>query len=142
MKEIIESILGDVHAMMELLISSVERVQIFDIEQARSAEEWEPYDALCTRFERVVDIIGNQLFTSLELYFYGDKSRNMRDRFLRMEKEGYIDSAEQWFDMKMLRNKIAHAYLPEQVSGIYKEIVEYAPILQETFRRISDRFAK
>ena len=39
-----------------------------------------------------------------------------------MEKLNLIDRSEFWIEARLLRNKIAHAYLPEQLKDIYDEI--------------------
>jgi hypothetical protein len=76
----------------------------------------EPYDALASRFERLVEIALNSFFRSVELHQFGKKSESLRDRLLCMQKIGLVTSVELWMEMRDFRNRIAHDYLPEQLS--------------------------
>ena len=140
MNEIIKELLKDIASMLVHLQVSVRRVPTLNPDAIRDEEDWEPFDAMCARFERVIDVMSNQLFVSVELYWYGDKSVNTRDRFLRMEKQGYLNSVDQWFDMRISRNKIAHAYVPSQLRTIYSDIIRSATLLQDTYERIVAQF--
>jgi hypothetical protein len=87
------------------------------------------YDSLAIRFGRAVEVVSNKLFRAIELLETQENAEFVRDRLLKMEKSGIITSAERWMDMRNLRNRIVHDYLPEQMEGIFREIL--GPFTQE-----------
>ena len=59
----------------------------------------------------------------------------MRNRLLVMEKLGIIDSAEKWLEVRLLRNRVAHAYLPAELKVIYAKIVNFSALVLSDFSR-------
>jgi len=89
----------------------------------------EPYDALCGRHMRAVEMC-IKLFRSYERLQFAEQSQTTRNLLLRMEKLELIESAEQWIDMRDLRNRIVHDYAPDHIEHIYHSILaEFAPVL-------------
>ncbi|RLB06949.1 MAG: hypothetical protein DRG59_07115 [Deltaproteobacteria bacterium] len=71
--------------------------------------------------------MGLKYFRSLEKYFYGENSDTLRDLLNRMEKLGFITSTDLWMEMREVRNRIVHDYLPEQIKALYDSIMyEYS----------------
>ncbi|MGE5811694.1 MAG: HepT-like ribonuclease domain-containing protein [Ignavibacteria bacterium] len=50
-------------------------------------------------------------------------SDTYRDLLLNMEKKKLISSLEIWIEMRDIRNRIVHEYLPNQVKNIYDLIM-------------------
>ena len=53
-----------------------------------------------------------------------------------MQKLEIIDSIDFWMDARLLRNKIAHAYLPEEIKDIYQEIFNNSKKISVTIEKI------
>lgn len=53
----------------------------------------------------------------------------MRDRINRAEKWNLIESAETFVDIRIVRNDIAHEYLPEAILDIFKKVLALTPSL-------------
>ena len=120
-----------------LLAASLSRYRPFDPARAYTPEELEPYDALCDRYMRAVEMAIRCLRT-VERSRLAVNSESYRDLLANSAKWGLIDDVEQWFRMRDLRNRIVHDYLPEKLAEIYVLIVgEYAPELL----RLRDRLA-
>ena len=85
----------------------------------------EPYDALASRFERLVEIALNRFFRSVEVHQFCKKSESLRDRLLNMQKIGLVNSVELWMEMPDFRNRIAHDYLPEQLVAMLDTIRDH-----------------
>lgn len=49
-------------------------------------------------------------------------SDTFRDLLNRMHKVGLISDVQTWLDLRDLRNRIAHEYLPEELAKIYTAI--------------------
>ncbi len=124
---------------LRLFFHSVNKAKPFDPACHYSFDELEPYDALASRFERLVDLIQGPFLKSLETVKMGVFSEVLRDRLCFAEKQGLIRGVEIWLDMRNLRNRIAHDYLSERlkvfydlITGTYREELEFfAKIFKE-----------
>lgn len=46
---------------------------------------------------------------------FGEQSDTLRTWLLRLQKTSYVDDIDFWISARILKNKIAHAYLPEEL---------------------------
>lgn len=112
-----------------LLEASLRRYRPFDPARVYTPEELEPYDAMCDRYLRVVEM-AIRYFRTFERSRLALNSESYRDLLGNVAKWGLIEDAELWFRMRDLRNRIAHDYLPEQLRRIYEAISgEFGPEL-------------
>lgn len=112
-----------------LVQASMLRYQPFDPAATYTPLEREPYDALCDRYLRAVEM-AVRYFRTLERYRLAVNSESYRDLLGNMAKWGVISDVDHWFRMRDLRNRIAQDYLPDQLAEIYALIVEsYGPEL-------------
>ena len=102
-----------------LLKVSVEKTSDFDANKIYTADELEPYDALSDRFIRLVEI-AIKLFRTYEYYLQAEQSQTLRDGLHQMEKLALISNIDIWLDMRDIRNKIVHDYVPEKIAEIYQ----------------------
>ena len=102
-----------------LLQASVKKVAKFDIEKNYTADELEPYDALSDRFMRTVEI-AIKFFRSYEYYLQAEQSQTLRDGLHQMEKLEIIVDIDIWIEMRDIRNRIVHDYLPEKMAEMYQ----------------------
>jgi len=84
-------------------------------------KEREPYDALADRYMRAIEVC-IKFFRVHERMMFADTSETYRDLLQRTHKLGMIASPGLWFDMRDLRNRIVHDYLPEQLEQLYSLI--------------------
>ena len=109
--------------------ASLQRYRPFDVLRSYSAEELEPYDALCDRYLRAVEM-GIRYFRTVERARLALNSESYRDLLGNAAKWGLIADVDLWFRMRDLRNRIAHDYLPEHLLRIYEAIsAEFGPEL-------------
>ena len=106
---------------LALVAASLADYQAFDPAQDYSPKALEPYDALADRFVRAIECC-LRYFRSLELAEYAEQSDTTRNLLNRMEKQGLISHTDLWMDMRNVRNRIVHDYLPEQTAQIFSEI--------------------
>ena len=117
--------------------ASLKRYRPFDPETHYSPEEREPWDALCDRYLRAVEM-AIRMFRTLERAKLALNTESFRDLLGNMAKWGVIADEDLWFRMRDLRNRIAHDYLPQHLSDIYSAIHDnYGPELL----RLRDRSA-
>lgn len=105
-----------------LLEASVNKVQPFDENKSYTFDELEPYDALADRFVRAVEVLF-KFMRSMQIYYEGLSSETLRDILLYNEKLGIISSVNIWFEMREIRNRIIHDYLPEQQRELFDDIM-------------------
>ena len=104
-----------------LLAASLQRYRPFDVTRAYSPFELEPYDAMCDRYLRAVEM-AIRYFRTIERARLALNSESYRDLLGNMAKWNEITDIELWFRMRDLRNRIAHDYLPEHLQRIYAAI--------------------
>lgn len=113
-------------AMVE---ASLRRYRPFDLERIYSPEELEPYDALCDRYLRAVEM-AIRYFRTVERARLAFNTESYRDLLGNAAKWGLISDVDLWFRMRDLRNRIAHDYLPAHLLRIYEAISsEFGPEL-------------
>jgi hypothetical protein len=112
---------NDLKKAVYLLESSIRKFKPYRVRKIYTPVELEYYDSLAFRFEKAVELFLH-FFKGLELYQSGKVSDTLRDRLLLMQKLKIIDNTDFWIEARLLRNKVAHDYLPEQLKDIYREI--------------------
>lgn len=121
---------------LQLVAASLVEYRAFDPAVAYSPKALEPYDALADRFVRAVEC-ALRYFRSFELLEFGEQSDTTRSLLGRMEKLGMVTEATLWLNMRNIRNRIVHDYLPEQTSQMFEEISShYAPELMRLLRQL------
>jgi nucleotidyltransferase substrate binding protein (TIGR01987 family) len=127
-----------------LYVHSARKAIPFDPERQYSPDELEPYDALVTRFERTIEVF-LKLFRTIELFETAESGSTVRDCLGLMCKLGIIMDVEQWMEMREVRNRIAHDYVPDRIKGIYELLTTtYLPNITralaaaEAYRAASD----
>jgi hypothetical protein len=126
---------NDLKKSMYLLSSSIRKFKPYTVGKIYTPVELEYYDSLAFRFEKAVELFLH-FFKGLEAYQSGKLSDTLRDRLLLMQKLKIIDSVDFWIEARLLRNKVAHDYLPEQLKDIYQEIFKKSKTLQKYMSNI------
>lgn len=134
-KELICQAYEDLEDSMKLLEYSLSKYKPFNPEVVYTYEDLEYYDSLSFRYEKAVESIFSY-FKTLELYLFGETSETLRKRLQKMEKVGLIENLELYMEIKVLRNKVVHAYLPEKLQEIYESIKNFGEILLKDFEKI------
>ena len=112
-----------------LYLHSAKKLGPFDPQRPYSPDELEPYDALVTRFERTIEVF-LKFFRSVESFETAGTGSTVRDCLGLMCKVGLAEQVEMWMEMREVRNRIAHDYLPEKVQGIYRLLIDsYRPVI-------------
>ena len=124
-----------------LLKESIKKFNPYKIEKKYTPDELEYYDSLSFRFEKSVELILT-FFKGLELFLYSKVSDTLRDRLLIMQKLNMVDAIDFWMEARLLRNKIAHTYVPEELKDIYNEIFEKSQVILKSIEPIEKYLTK
>jgi len=92
-------------------------------------------DALTSRFARMADILIQKVFRAVDALELVDEG-SMLDRLNRAEKRGLISTAQQWREIRLLRNQIAHEYVLNDLRELFEQTIANAPELLLTLDRV------
>ena len=99
------------------LSASVADFVEYDPLRLYTPKEQEPYDALFDRFVRAVEV-SIYVFKTYKYYLEGTKEGSLRDILGYMQRLNLVTDPLMWFEMRDVRNKIVHDYLPEQTAEL------------------------
>ena len=74
----------------------------------------ERLDAFVSRFGRLQDTVTDRLLPAL-LQAMAEPRGAALENLDRAEKLGWLDSADQWLEMRKLRNQMVHEYIEDRV---------------------------
>ncbi|MEZ0343913.1 MAG: hypothetical protein ABWJ99_03775 [Caldimicrobium sp.] len=121
-KELLLRSFEDLLSTAKLFKEALSRYKPYSANKDYSEEEKLFYDALSFRYQKLVEAFLSFL-KALELYLFGEASDTLRGRLLRLEKGQFISDMDLYLEARILRNKIVHAYLPDELEELYAEIV-------------------
>jgi len=122
--KILEENLKVSHLHLERLkILSVDILQNNMLESLEDFESIKTIDAFVYRFVKLQDYMGQKLFKNL-LKSLGEDydSLSFLDILDKLEKLGIIPKADEWIQIRTLRNKLTHEY-PDNISLVKDEII-------------------
>jgi len=98
-------------------------------------DQLESFEALTARFARLSDLVVQKVLRTISVLDLEDIG-TVRDRINRAEKKGFIESAEDFVQIRMLRNEIAHEYKSETIFDIFERALALTPALLDALKRI------
>lgn len=126
------NILDDAAKVLSYSYENCERIGIKD---NYTYEDLDRFESLTSRFARLSDILIQKIFRvidELDLETQG----TIRDRINRAEKKGLIDNADTFVEIRIIRNDIAHEYLPEAIKDIFKKVFRLTPYLFDSVEKV------
>ena len=97
-------------------------------------DELDKLEALTARFERTSDILTSHYLRLLDA-IEGYEEGTLIDALNRAEKREIIVSAQDFLDMKVMRNRIAHEYATAEINEIATRVLRWIPMLLESIER-------
>lgn len=134
--EILIQELADLENARNIFRYSFEKCSGIGLKSEFTCEELESFEALTSRFARLSDMIIQKIlriYDELDL----EESGTVRDRINRAEKKRIISSADDFIQIRVLRNEIAHEYKPEAVGDMFAQVMKLAPTLLESVDKIT-----
>ena len=118
-------LLEDARQVLDYSFAKCSRI---GIKSEYSPEELESFESLCSRFARLSDIMTQKIFRLLAEIAL-EHPGTVRDRINRAEKWNLVESAERFVAIRIVRNDIAHEYMPEAIRDIFKKVMDLTPDL-------------
>jgi hypothetical protein len=121
----------------EVLLYSHAKCKKIGIKKVYSEEELECFEALSSRFARTADILTQKVFRNLTIML-GENLSAFIDVANFVEKIGLAKNADELFDIRELRNEIAHEYSCVSLDRIFQDVL----ILTDRLMEIIDNTEK
>jgi len=118
----------------EVLKYSWDHCYLIGSKETYTTEELTEFEALTARFSRLSDLLIKKAFRALDEYEL-EEPGTIRDRINRAEKRNVVQNTEDLVKIRILRNEIVHEYLPEELNGLFAEVMLIAPVLLEIASR-------
>jgi hypothetical protein len=107
---------------------SFNHCKLIGIKTDYTMPELNEFEALSGRFSRSSDILTQKVLKTLFIYLQEDAVFFI-DRCNLAEKMGLIESADDLFNIRQLRNKISHEYSDAEISNILEPLLNYSVLL-------------
>jgi hypothetical protein len=118
----------------EVLHYSFNKCSAIGIKESYEPEELESFESFTGRFARLSDILIQKIFRLVDELDL-DTQGTIRDRINRAEKKELIVSSDVFVEIRMIRNDIAHEYLPEAIHEIFGKVLLLTPHLLDGIER-------
>jgi hypothetical protein len=118
------------------LTRSLTRCSAIGIKPTYTADEYDAFENLSSRYARTTDLLVNKVLRSLDRAEFID-SGTIIDVVNRAAQRGIVDSVDALRDLKDLRNEIAHEYSPTESWEFFDLILNAAPKLLEVAERVA-----
>ena len=127
-KPLVEQQTLELSKASEVLRYSLKKCSSIELNNELNPMDLESFEALTSRFARLSDIIIQKILRYFDILDLEEKG-TVRDRINRAEKRQVIESADDFIQIRILRNEIAHEYQSETIYMIFEKVVELTPVL-------------
>ncbi len=133
--ELLDKQVREMHDAGVILDHSFKKCCRIGVRPDLDMDQLESFEALTARFARLSDLVIQKVLRTISFLDLED-SGTVRDRINRAEKKGFIESAEDFVLIRMLRNEIAHEYKSETIFDIFERVLALTPALLDAVKRI------
>jgi hypothetical protein len=98
--------------------------------------DWERWDALTSRFARLVDILTQRVFRAVDVAEFMPADSTFIDRINRAEKRGHIQSTYAWKEIREIRNQIVHQYEAQHILALLQDTYAHVPEVLDSVKRL------
>lgn len=134
MQLLLENELKLLNDARDVLLYSFNKCNAIGKKNSYEPEELESFESLTGRFARLSDIVIQKIFRLVDELDL-DTQGTIRDRINRAEKKELIVSSDVFVEIRMIRNEIAHEYIPEAIHDIFGKVLDLTPHLLDGVER-------
>ena len=113
---------------LDTLTYSYTHCQKIGIKESYSYEELDKWEAFTARYARLSDILTQKIFNSMMIVMEG-YAGSLIDKAHFAEKNNLLSSAEEFTQLRLLRNFIAHEYTKQNTNEIFIKVFDNCPML-------------
>ena len=115
------------------LVSSLSRCKNFIFNEDYTEEQLVELEALTSRFARVSDLLMQKVLKTID-EFEGTTPGTVRDRLLQAEKKSIINNADDFMEIRKIRNRISHEYEMDALKDIFVFAFKNTDLLIDALR--------
>ncbi len=135
--ELLSQALDQLQASSSWLERSYAQCSPIGIKETYSAEEYDRYENLTSRYARVADLIVHRVLRSIDAVELLEPG-TLIDAANRAVSRGLVDSVDTLRAYKDLRNDIAHEYQTDDLAVLFSDVLSTTPELLSLVREILD----
>ncbi len=124
----------ELSSSLSWLQRSVQKCSHKDRHYEWTADDYDAFEALTSRFARVSDILLQKFFRALDVVELSEGG-TLLDVLLRAEKRGLVESADHFLEIRELRNEINHEYATDDLPALFEAVLHKSPELIATVER-------
>lgn len=130
----LKSLAADLQLANKLLLESYEVCSQIGTKETYERLELVEYEALSSRFARASDLLLQKFFRAIDSVELVDGG-TLIDALNRAQKRNLIDSQEQMYSIRELRNWVVHEYLPKGLQDLFADLNQKTPLLVQLINR-------
>jgi uncharacterized protein YutE (UPF0331/DUF86 family) len=135
MRELLKEELKLLEKSLVMLNYSLQNCQKIGIKSEYSMPELSEFEALAGRYSRSSDILTQKIIKTLFIILQED-TKFFIDRCNLSEKMGFVDSSDDLYAIRKLRNDIAHEYCIVDITEIFIPLLENSRLLLDIVDRV------
>lgn len=124
-----------------ILRHSYDKCCLIGVRPDLNIDQLESFEALTARFARLSDLVVQKVLRTISVLDL-EEVGTVLDRIHRAEKRGFVESAEDFVQIRMLRNEISHEYKSETIFDIFERALALTPALLDAVKRIQQHAIK
>jgi len=113
---------------LDVLNYSLENCKKIGIQPEYNMLELSEFESLSSRFARSSDILTQKVLKTLFIYMQ-EEAKFFIDRCNLSEKIGLVDTADDLYNIRKLRNDIYHEYCITDITEIFEPLLQYSSLL-------------
>jgi hypothetical protein len=117
---------------LKTLLLSVDKCTLLIKKNDYTFEDMESFDSLTSKFGRTSDIYTQKILRTIWMLLR-EPYIPFIDMVNKAEKIELIDSADEILEIRDLRNEITHEYIPQAITELVPQVIDYANILQKNY---------
>lgn len=133
LKEQLNFDLNNINRSVEMLNYSLNKAKQIGIKKSYSMEELEIFESLSGRYARTADILTQKVIKNI-FYIMQEEANTFIDRCNLCEKLEIVKSADTLYNIRKLRNDIAHEYCITDITEHFDLIIEYSDKLLDAIQ--------
>lgn len=119
----------------KVLNISLTRCNIIGLQNNYNDDQLIEFESLTSRFARTADILTQKVLKTLFMYMQEDV-KFFIDRCNLSEKLGFVDSSKELYNIRKLRNDIAHEYTITDITELFDDVLAASQILTNTIQKV------
>lgn len=132
--ENLKNLVSDLELAKKQLMESYDACSQVGLKPEYARIELVEFEALSGRFARVSDLLLQKLFRAVDAVELTGGG-TLIDALNRAQKRNLIDSQEQMYSIRELRNWVVHEYLPKGLQDLFSDLLQKTPLLIHLIER-------